>query len=224
MPYNFGNIRLYNNNNYAKIRASTVKNKMICIKTKARSDTGSFATRKYRKEGKIPANFYGKKINNVNLLIDPEEIVRLNAKRNCHIISLDIDGERKDVLIQDIQYHPVTMKPLHVDFFAVNNNEKLKVNIPIRYLNTDKCVGVKQGGHLNKIYRRLPLVCLPSDIPECIEIHVANFNIGKIVKVADIKLAKNLTPMLANNVVLCNIIGRLSRQQEKETDSSDSSS
>ncbi|MBQ4875394.1 MAG: 50S ribosomal protein L25/general stress protein Ctc [Rickettsiaceae bacterium H1] len=195
---------------------SIQEKKMISIKAEKRLETGSFATRNHRKKGMIPANFYGKGVKNINLLVNTQEIAKIQSKRNCCLISLEIDGKAKSVLMQDIQYHPVTMEPLHADFFAVNKKQEIKVNIPLRYLNTEKSPGIKKGGHLNKIYRRLPLFSLSDKIPECIEIDIGNFDIGKIIKMSDIKLPEDVKPILAESVVICNIMGRISKRKSKE--------
>lgn len=195
---------------------------MICIKAEKRHQCGSIATKKYRAEGFIPANLYGRGKKNIHLLVNPKDIIKIKAKRNCLIISLDIDNDKHQVLLQDIQYHPVTIKPLHVDFFAIGDNTKVKVNIPIRYLNTDKCVGLKLGGYLNKIYRRFSIICPPTDIPESIDLDTTNFDLGKIVKVSDINLSEKSIPLLAKNVVLCNIIGRAAQEKTEENTSSTS--
>ena len=189
---------------------------MISIKAEKRNTTGSYFAKEDRKKGKIPANFYGKNIDNMNLLVDPQEVKKLKSKRNCCVMSLQIDDKKEDILIQDIQYHPVTMEPLHVDFLSVNSKEEVKVQVPIRYLNTDKCVGIKQGGHLNKIYRRISLMCLPENIPEFIEIDTTAFHIGKVIKIADIDLPDNVKYLKSEKTVICNIIGRASKQSSSE--------
>ena len=185
---------------------------MICINAEKRNNIGSYFAKEHRKQGKIPANFYGNGIKNIDLVVDQKEIKKIKSKKNCSVMSLQIGEETKEVLMQDIQYHPVTMEPLHVDFLAINPQEEVKVHVPIRYLDTDKCVGIKQGGYLNKIYRRLALICLPSNILEYIEIDTINFQIGKVIKASDIKLPEGVKHLKDEKIVICNIIGRASKQ------------
>lgn len=195
---------------------------MICIEAEKRVKTGSYAAQRDRKQHKIPSVFYGKNVENINLLVDPKQIVKLKRQRNSIVMLLKFGDEEKEVIIKDIQIHPVTMLPLHVDFLAVDQQEMVKVNVLINYTNSDKCVGIKQGGHLNKIYRRIPLLCLPKDIPGSIEINTIDFNIGKIVKISDIKLSESVQHMKNENIVVCNIIGRASKQTVEDAEDSSS--
>ncbi len=193
---------------------------MICIKAGKRSANGSYAACSYRKEGMIPANFYGNKIKNINLVVSQKEIASIKSKKESSILFLDIEGQKRKVILKDIQYHPVTLYPLHVDFFAVNDAEKVRFSIPIRYLNTDKCVGIKRGGYLNKIYRRLPLICLPAHAPESIDIDTMNFNIGDVVKVGELNLSGNIRLLRKSDVIICNITGRAKKEEVDQVEES----
>ncbi len=186
---------------------------MISIKAEKRLKIGSFGAQECRAQNKIPANLYGKDFANINLAVDFKELTQSDIRRRHSIISLDIEGKTHQVLVQDIQYNSVTMNPVHVDFFALKKDERVKVDVPLRYLNVDKCVGVKQGGYLNKIYRTLPLLLLPGEIMNEIVIDTIDFNIGKVVRVIDIELPEGVKPLKSSEVVLCNIIGRVVKKE-----------
>lgn len=159
------------------------------LKAEKRNTIGKGAARSLRRDGKVPAILYGSDIEPVSLSIQAKEIEVLlkNAKFNQQLINIDFgDGVRKPTMIKEIQFRPVKGDFLHIDFYEVKMDRKIRVRVPV-VLN-GKCIGIEMGGLLQIIRRELEVLCYPSEIPESIEIDVTDLNIGNSVHVKDIQL------------------------------------
>lgn len=153
-----------------------------------RTDSGKGVARKLRSTGRVPAVLYGHGEQPRALSVDAHALGLLVAAVNVEntIVTLDIDGEGpQDVLLREVQMHPYKPEPLHVDFFHVNARETLHVKIPVRLHGTP--VGVHtDGGVLDQVLYEVEVECLPGNIPDSVEIDVANLALGESVRVSDI--------------------------------------
>lgn len=162
----------------------------ILLKAGLREKTGSNANKKLRREELIPAVLYQKDEENQNLTLVAKEFDKVIAEAGTStIISLDIEGSQKKVLIRDFQRHPYKNMFIHVDLLGVNMNEKLKVNVPIVLLNRDEIY--LQPSVLMQAASEIEIECLPSDIPAQVEIDVQNMQYGDTFTVADLDIVKN---------------------------------
>ena len=110
-----------------------------------------------------------------------------------HIVSLDIDGKAEDVIVKDVQRHPAKAIILHMDFLRVSKNTKLQTRVPLHFINEDSCVGVKLGGGLiAHSMTELEIMCLPADLPEYLEVDMAEVELGQTLHISDIKLPKGV--------------------------------
>ena len=110
-----------------------------------------------------------------------------------HIIALDIDGKPEDVIVKDVQRHPAKAIVLHMDFLRVSKNTKLQTRVPLHFINEDICVGVKLGGGLiAHSMTELEIMCLPADLPEYLEVDMADVDLGQTLHISDIKLPKGV--------------------------------
>ncbi len=159
------------------------------LKAERRSTIGKGPARSLRRDGKVPAVLYGSDIQPVSLSIQAKEIEVLlkNAKFNQQLINIDLgDGIRKPTMIKEIQLRPVKGDFLHIDFYEVKMDRKIRVHVPV--VLKGKCMGIEMGGLLQIIRRELEVLCYPGEIPESIEIDVTDLNIGNSVHVNDIQL------------------------------------
>jgi len=159
------------------------------LKAERRSTIGKGPARSLRRDGKVPAVLYGSDIQPVSLSIQAKEIEVLlkNAKFNQQLINIDLgDGIRKPTMIKEIQLRPVKGDFLHIDFYEVKMDRKIRVHVPV--VLKGKCIGIEMGGLLQIIRRELEVLCYPGEIPESIEIDVTDLNIGNSVHVNDIQL------------------------------------
>ena len=153
-----------------------------------------------RGKGFIPAVLYGGK--NPNLKISIEE-KRLNNIFNSKsflstIIDLDIDGKNEKVIPRDISYHVTSDKPIHIDFMRIAKDSKIILQIPVIFKNNKDCPGLKSGGVLNIVRRKVELSCSAENIPENIEVDLANLEIGASIKISSVKLPENAIPTITD--------------------------
>src|SRR5207247_9082857 len=168
--------------------------------SEARRGRGRGAARKLRRAGVIPAVFYGPRRTTVSIAVRTEEFERkLSHREGSHLIRLVNDGGKdaelhdKAVLLREIQRHPVTGEVLHADFFEVDLTERLTVSVPLRFVG--KAAGVVEGGILQPIVREVEVECLPTEIPEFIEVDVSHLTIHQAVHLSELKLPEGVTAM-----------------------------
>ena len=166
------------------------------LHAKGREDTGKGASRRLRRlAGEIPAIVYGGKKDPAMLTLLHKDVARAleNEAFYSHIVTLDIDGSSEDVILKDVQRHPAKKQILHLDFFRVNKTTKLHTKVPLHFINEDSSIGVKTGGGIvAHTMTELDIMCLPKDLPEYIEVDMADIDLGQIVHISDIKLPKGV--------------------------------
>ncbi len=155
-----------------------------------------------RNAGNVPAVIYGKGQDNVFIVINEKEFNNLIKQHLCANIIVTLKGEGKEikVFIQDLQVHPITKAILHVDFLAINDKQIIKTKVPVVF--TGEAVGVKAGGLLQRLVYKLPITCLPKDLPTKIEIDVTDLNVGDVRKVRQITLPEGIKTRFNDDVVL----------------------
>jgi len=166
------------------------------LHAKGREDTGKGASRRLRRlAGEIPGIVYGGKKNPARIALVHKDVMKAleNEAFYSHIIALDIDGKSEDVIVKDVQRHPAKSIVLHMDFLRVSKNTKLQTRVPLHFINEDTCVGVKLGGGLiAHSMTELDIMCLPADLPEYLEVDMAEVEIGQTLHISDIKLPKGV--------------------------------
>lgn len=158
------------------------------IEASLRSNTGKGSARQARLKGLIPAELYGNKKENLHLTIVPKLLQRMLVKGRgaSELIDLKVGSENIPVLIKDWQADPIKRNLTHVDFYRVDLSKKVVVHIPINL--TGKAAGLAEGGVLELITRQIEIRCLPTNIPEFIEVDVTPLNIGESIHASDLKL------------------------------------
>jgi len=163
----------------------------------ARNDLGKGASRRLRREeGLVPAVIYGGEADPVSVSIAHKDLLKQleNEAFFSHIISLVVDGKSQNVILKDLQRHPAKPLILHADFLRVSKSTKLHTNVPLHFVNEATSKGVKQqGGKVIHNLTQLEILCLPADLPEFIEVDLAEVEVGQIVHISDLKLPKGVT-------------------------------
>jgi large subunit ribosomal protein L25 len=161
------------------------------IKAKIREKTGKGAARKYRSEGWIPAEYYSHSDDNLHLLLDQKEF-ESTIVHGHGLINVDVEDHKKklQVVIKDMQFDPLKGNLLHADFQGVTLGEKLTLKVPITLVGTS--AGVKAGGILEFIIRELEIECLPSQIPDNLQVDVTNLEIGDSIHVKDLSFENTM--------------------------------
>ncbi|MCC7430835.1 50S ribosomal protein L25 [bacterium] len=149
-----------------------------------RSKTGKETSKKSRKAGKIPATYYASDVEPKSFLVDSREFLILLQKSHNVVKLTDDTGFEHLSIIRNVQYHPVKDVPIHIDFFGVTLEKKVRVKVKFELTGTS--VGVKMGGTLFQTIHKLDIECLPQNIPEKLFYDVTKLNIGSVVHVSDL--------------------------------------
>jgi large subunit ribosomal protein L25 len=156
-----------------------------------RGAQGKGASRRLRRAGKIPAILYGAGREPLAIQLDHEKTwlqTEVEAFYS-HILTLRLGGAEEKVVVKDMQRHPVRQLIMHMDFQRINEAEELTLRVPLHFVNEDTCVGVKQGGGvISHQMSDLEVMCLPRDLPEYIEVDLADLGVGHTIHLADLKM------------------------------------
>ena len=164
------------------------------LQAKPRESLGTATSKKIRRENGIPAVVYGD-IDNNNIVLDANEVAKQVRDSGFYssVIKLTIDKDTVDVILKDLQRDPRKSNITHMDFFAVDKNKAVTVNVPIMFINEDTCAGVKLGGGMiSHIQSELEISCLPKDIPENITVDIAELELGHSIHLSEVELPKNV--------------------------------
>ena len=150
--------------------------------------------------GMVPGIIYGKNSEPTKIAIEDKVLRKLMETGSFYstILDIDIDGKFEKILPKQLQYHPVNDKLIHFDFLRVQENTKVTVEIPVEFLNQDKCPGLKKGGVLNTVRRLVELSCFANKIPSKLEFDLIESEIGDAVKISNIKLPEGVTPTISD--------------------------
>ncbi|WP_163832452.1 50S ribosomal protein L25/general stress protein Ctc [Spartinivicinus ruber] len=160
-----------------------------------RSDIGKGASRRLRREAdKAPAVIYGADKAPESITILQKDILKAleNEAFYSHILTLEVEGEKQEVILKDLQRHPAKDFILHADFLRVTADHKLTTHVPLHFINEDKCAGVKKGGVITHSAVEVEVRCLPADLPEFIEVDMTDFDLGQIIHLSDLKLPQGV--------------------------------
>ena len=164
----------------------------LTLSAETRDRAGKGASRHLRREGRVPAVVYGN--NEEPLSIHVEEKALVRALSGGHfmnsVVMIDAGAAPVRTLPKDVQFHPVTDRPLHVDFLRISEHAKVNVEVPIHFVDEDKSKGIKRGGVLNQVRHDLELICDAAEIPEEIVISLAGMDIGDSLHISAVTLPK----------------------------------
>ena len=161
------------------------------INVERREDEGKGASRRLRRDGKVPAIVYGGDLNPVNIQLDHEKLwlAQQNEWFYSSILDLSLNGDVQRVLLRDLQRHPYKQQILHLDFQRVSENEVLRAAVPLHFVNAEKSPAGKSAGvvithELNEV----TVSCLPKDLPESIEVDLSGLSVGDVIHLSAVKL------------------------------------
>lgn len=169
----------------------------------ARSVQGSSASRRLRRAGRVPAIVYGGTAAPLNIELDHNEIYHALRKESFHASILTMElagGQNEQVLLRSVQWHPYKQQVLHVDFQRVDANQALHTKVPLHFVNGDVSPAVKLSGALiSHVMNEVDIVCLPSNLPQFIEVNLGDMLVGGSVHASDLKLPIGVTLNLHGN-------------------------
>lgn len=161
----------------------------VTLKAAPRTDSGSRAATKLRKQGLVPGIVYGHKEANAAVAVSAEQLDRAIRVLHVRMLNLDLDGKSESVLIREVQWDPFGKQMMHVDFERKSATEKVKVTVPVELRNAPKQTG---GGVLDQPLHTLHIECFLGSIPEAIRLDITNLTLGNPIHVSDLKLPEGV--------------------------------
>ena len=160
-----------------------------------REDQGKGASRRLRRSGKVPAIIYGAGRPPRQLAFDHNRVIQQleNESFYSSILNIKVGEKSQAAIVKDIQRHPAKRIIMHMDFQRIVEGEKIKMNVPIHYLNAEESVGVKQeGGSVSQLVNDVEVSCLPKDLPEYFEVDIAELKLNEMLHLSDIKVPEGV--------------------------------
>ena len=171
---------------------------MISLEANTRNTKSKGDVRSLRLNGNIPGIVYGGADQNEKVTISKKTLKYLIAKKNflSNIITLNLDVKPQNVLPREITYNVISDEPTHIDFLRVVSGVKIRIEVPVQFINHETSPGLKKGGVLNIVRRKIELKCPSEKIPEAITIDLDGIEIGESFKISSIKLEEGVTPTI----------------------------
>ena len=174
----------------------------IEISARKRETQGTGASRRLRRTGKVPGILYGGDKGPVNLELDHQALaLNLRSEKfHASILTLEVGGAKEQVLLRSVNMHPFRPQVQHIDFQRVSKDRRIQMKVPLHFTNAEQSPGVKeQGGVVNHVLNELNVSCFPDDLPEFIEVDLANLAVGKPIHARDLTLPKGVEAVLHKN-------------------------
>jgi len=186
-----------------------------------RTLSGTGSARAIRSSGLVPGIIYGNKKAPEMIAIDPQILLTecLQPGFFSKLYSVAIEGKMQEVLAKSVQFHPVTDRPLHVDFMRVSKDAKVHVFVPIIFINDDKAPGIKRGGVLNIVHHTLELVCPAQSIPEKLVVDLTGRDINQTVHLEELDLPEGVAAAHPDrDTTIATIVAPTIMEEEKPTE------
>ena len=173
---------------------------MSNLKAIKRENNSTGSNNKLRSQGLIPAILYGGKDANQNISINKKDLKNLVDSDTflSKVLELDIDGKKEKVIPRDVAFHVVSEEPIHIDFMRIVAGKKIILEIPVKFINHPDSPGLKRGGVLNIVRRKVELKCPGENIPNEIVVDLTGTDIGTSIKISSVKLEENVTPTITD--------------------------
>ncbi|TXL16288.1 50S ribosomal protein L25/general stress protein Ctc [Methylococcaceae bacterium HT4] len=160
----------------------------------SRANAGTGSAKGIRRNGNIPAVVYGGSVGPELIGLSHNEVTKklANEAVYSHVLKLSVDGKVQNAILKDMQRHPAKDTVIHMDFLRINMNEKIKVRVPLHFINEEISIGVKAGGVVTHSMVELEVACLPANLPEYIEVDLESVDIGGSVHLSDIVIPEGI--------------------------------
>ncbi|NOQ36885.1 MAG: 50S ribosomal protein L25/general stress protein Ctc [Methylococcaceae bacterium] len=160
----------------------------------SREESGKSAARATRRQGDVPAIIYGGDTAPAMMLLNHNDVVKHldNEAVYSHVLDISIDGKTEKAVLKGVQRHPAKFQILHLDFMRINETEQLRMHVPLHFINESTSVGVKKGGVATHARVEVEVICLPSALPEYLEIDLENIDLGGSVHLSEISLPEGV--------------------------------
>ena len=197
-----------------------------------RNSTGKGSARAARRAGRIPAIIFGDKKETISIDIGEREYKKIMNQSGIfsRLLDLSVNGKSNLVLTRDIQFHPVSENPLHVDFLRVGKGSNINVSVPVSFINEELSPGLKTGGVLNTVRFELELMCPADSIPEKIEINLEGLVVGDSIKISSVNLPDGVSSTITDRdftiatIAAPTVMSEVSTEETAETEETEESS
>ena len=159
--------------------------KSVSLNGIARVNLGKKFSKDLRKNGNIPCVIYSKGKEALHITVKNNELQKIIYNPSVFVLNIKVDDKEYNTIIRDAQFHPISDNILHVDFLQLSENELVSLNIPVEL--TGNSIGVRNGGQLNLVMRKLLIKSLPKNLPDTIEIDITKLRIGQSIRIEDVK-------------------------------------
>jgi large subunit ribosomal protein L25 len=189
------------------------------LSAEPRTRAGKGAARALRRQGRVPAIVYGGGEAPVPISLDPRELSRALARRGflATLVDVEVDGKIERTLPREVQCHPVTDKPLHVDFLRIGANTRITVTVPVAFVNHEMSIGLRRGGILNVVRHGIELSCAVDNIPDHVTVDLSGLDIGDSVHISAVALPEGCRPRIGDRDFTIASIAASSAVREEAT-------
>jgi large subunit ribosomal protein L25 len=181
---------------------------MLTLSAETRERAGKGASRAIRREGRVPAVIYGQKQEPISIHVEEKALVKMLSTGHFmnSVIMIDAGGQTTRTLPKDVQFHPVSDRPLHVDFLRISEHATVHVNVPVHFTDEEASPGIKRGGVLNIVVHDLELIVDAAEIPDEISISLAGFEVGHTIHLSQIALPAGAKPVGDAELTIATIV------------------
>jgi len=167
----------------------------LTLSAETRERAGKGASRAMRREGRVPAVIYGEKQTPVMIHVEEKALVKMLSTGHFMntVVMIDAGGATTRTLPKDVQFHPVSDRPIHVDFLRIAEHATIHVNVPVVFTDEEASPGIKRGGTLNIVRHELELICDAAEIPDQIEVSLKGLELGDTIHISSITLPRGVT-------------------------------
>ena len=164
----------------------------LTLPAETRDRAGKGASRELRRQGRVPAVVYGQKKDALSIHVEEKLLTKMLHTGHFmnSVVMVEVGGKPTRTLPKAVDFHPVTSRPIHVDFLRIGEHSKVNVNIPVRFDNEEDSPGLKRGGVLNVVQHEIELICDASEIPDELHIDLTGLDIGDSIHISQVKLPK----------------------------------
>jgi large subunit ribosomal protein L25 len=191
----------------------------VVLDVTVREETGTGNAREARRNGMVPGVIYGGDKDAVSIGVKYNEVLKAinSGQFLSNMVELQHDGKPQKVITKDVQFHPVSDKPIHVDFYRVTEKTIIDVDVPANFVGEENSPGMKRGGALNVVRYNIEVKCPAGSIPDSIEVDISELDIGDAIHLSEVTLPKDVTPGITDrDVTIATIVASRTSKTDEE--------